>query len=142
MRSTLKFLVRLYLLLSVLAGVPASASQGVLCLAPRGHLAIEAGETRCVDSAAYATSGKFGLVGSRMPPNGCRDCVDIPVGTPMLGETHGHGTAPCFQPVVAGPLLAVVRAADPRATSIQAGWANRPALGAAFPPFRTMILRN
>ena len=44
MRSTLKFLVRLYLLLSVLAGVPASASQGVLCLAPRGHLAIEAGE--------------------------------------------------------------------------------------------------
>ena len=142
MLAALKFLGRLYLLLSVLAGVPASASRGVLCLAPHGHVAIEAGGTRCVDYATCPANRACEHVGSRGARNPCGDCVDIPVGTPMLGEVYGHGSTWRSQTAGTAPLLAAALAIDSPATSTRAFSVQAAIPRAKCAPSRMTILRN
>lgn len=141
MRSILRFMTRPYLVLAVLAGVPAGASRAVLCLAPDGHVAIEVGDTRCVDYASPA-SGAPEQVGPRIVPDGCGECVDVPVGSPVLSEAHGRITVRGSQTALTAPLLASVVAAESPAVSMRARSASGAAFHSAFPPSRTTILRN
>jgi hypothetical protein len=83
MRSTLLVATRFYLVLAVLAGVPAGANRAVLCVAPNGHVAIEVGEGRCADRAA-AVNGTIENTGICTVPDGCGDCVDLPMGKQIL----------------------------------------------------------
>jgi hypothetical protein len=142
MLATLKYLGRLYLLLSVLAGVPASASQGVLCLAPHGHVAIEAGVARCVDYATCPADGAFEHVGARGARSTCGDCVDIPVGTPMLGEGSGHGNPRRSQTAGTAPFLAAALEIDSPATTTRACSAQATIHWAGFASSRMTILRS
>lgn len=141
MRPILRLSTVLYLVLSVLAGVPAGASRVVLCVAPNGHVEIEAGSGRCVDAAAPA-AGALDASAPRMAPEDCDDCVDVPLGMPVLSEARGHGPGFGAQAQLVAPALAPVLAS--------ASW-NAPAPGtsahgadtrSAFPPSRTTIFRN
>lgn len=140
MHAHLCSVTRCYLVLAVLAGVPAGASRMVLCVAPEGHVAIEVGSGRCVESGPSA-GGAFEPAGLRMIPDGCNDCVDVPVGTPMLSEANGRNGALGSQASVEGPFLSAL-ALDMPAMSMPAPSAPRAGSHSAFPPSRTTILRN
>ena len=141
MRPILRFTTHLYLALAVLAGLPAGASRAVLCVAPNGHVAIEAGEGRCGDYAP-TSSGDLENNGICTMPDGCGDCVDLPMGKQTLSSTH-HGapsTSASFAPLTLSAIS--VPNTDLSGTSprlvVARGGSSRP----PFPPSRTTILRN
>lgn len=141
MRSILLHVTHLYLVLAVLAGVPAGASRAVLCVAPNGHVAIEVGEGRCGDYARTA-SGDIENSGICMTPDGCSDCVDLPMGKQIVSSAH-H-LVPSTSASLAPLALSVVSiqpadlsGASPRLVVAQVR-SSRP----TFPPSRTTVLRN
>lgn len=141
MRTLLRFGTHCYLVLAVLAGVPAGASRMVLCLAPNGHVEIEVGRGRCVDFESPCSDAPA-QPEPRVVPDGCGECVDVPMGTPVLSEARGRGTAVGTETSVANPLLSAGPAAQRPAATIHARSAPRAAFHSAFPPSRTTILRN
>lgn len=141
MRSLLYFTARLYLVVSVLAGVPAGASQTVLCLAPNGHVEIEAGNGRCVDYPAPVDESADPSE-TRIGPNACNDCVDLPLGVPVLNEARGRGPDFGSQAEVAAPALTTVLIPAPWIPSRTATSAPGAPSHSAFAPSRTTILRN
>lgn len=141
MRFVLRLTTCAYLVLAVLTGVPAGASRAVLCLGPDGHVAIEMGNGRC---AEYAPPGNDAgePAGTEMLPTCCGECVDIPVGTPVLSERHGRSPAVSSPTELAPPLtLALLTSESPDAVTnarSAPGVDSHP----AFPPSRSTILRN
>jgi hypothetical protein len=143
MRTLARWICHLYLGLSLLAGMPAGAQRSVICVAPNGHIAIEEGLGRCADHAPDSeTSASVENAGASQTPDGCGDCVDMPVSSHVSNATH-HGTSaaspepPAATPAIAGhcDVTTLVCVSTP-ALSLQA-----PA-HPAFPPSRTTILRN
>jgi hypothetical protein len=144
MRIALLMFARVYLVLAVLAGVPAGASRAVLCVAPDGHVAIEAGIARCADVAPAAALGAESPAARAVPGDcgDCDDCVDLPVGGPVL-STAQHGATLAPAPLATSSALHVngsgILALLPAArTNASRAAASRP----SFPPSRTTILRN
>ncbi len=138
MRPILLHVTRFYLALSVLVGVPAGAGRAVLCLAPNSHVAIEVDAGRCADYP-QTPRGELEILGMLTLPDGCGDCVDLPLGTQIVSAAHhrvlastsSNATpAPCICSVTGGRVMeASVRPTPPRRT------------GRAFPPSRSTILR-
>ena len=141
MRSSFHFAVQLYLALAVLAGVPAGASRSVLCIAPNGHVAFEMGEGRCADYAPFA-GGTLENAGVCTAPDGCGDCVDVPVGKQVWSSArHGTSVASLRAPQATPAVVAVSDAelfAFSSPSAVARGTPTRP----SFPPTRTTILRN
>lgn len=141
MRSILLHVTRLYLVFTVLAGVPAGAGRAVLCVASNGHVAIEAGEGRCGEFAP-TTSGDIENVGICSMPDGCGDCVDLPMGRQVLRSAH-H-VVPSTNASAAPLTLSVDNIHLPDVAELShrlvpaRGESSRP----TFPPSRTTILRN
>lgn len=135
----MRTITQVYLVLSVLAGVPAGASRMVLCVASNGHVVIEPGGERCAGNTlpiveASAPSGPLSMA------DDYRNCVDVPMGIPVLSEARGRGadsgtvaTAALAwsEPVALVPIAAIRAGSVPTAAS-----------HAAFSPSRTTILRN
>jgi len=140
-RSILLNVTRLYLVFTVLAGVPAGASRAVLCVASNGHVAIEAGEGRCGEFAP-ATSGNIENVGVCSMPDGCGDCVDLPMGKQVLSSAH-H-VVPSTNASTAPLALSVdnFHLSDVVGVSPRVGLAQVESSRPSFPPSRTTILRN
>ena len=141
MRPFLRFATYCYLMVTVLAGIPAGASRAVLCVAPNGHLAIEMESGHCVSSVFHVTRTSEDA-GPQMTPGCCGDCVDVPVGTPILSETHGRGRAAGSQTSLPAPFLSAALYADSPAVSLGAHSASGAEPHSAYPPSLTTILRN
>ncbi len=141
MRSLLLHVTHFYLVLAVLAGVPAGASRAVLCVAPNGHVAIEVGEGRCGDYAA-TSSGDLENSGVCTTPDGCASCVDLPMGKQVLSSAN-HG-APSTNASFASLTLDASSApvADLTRATTRVDVAQVKSSRPAFPPSRTTILRN
>lgn len=134
-------MTRLYLVFTVLVGVPAGASRAVLCVASNGHVAIEAGEGRCGEFAP-ATSGNIENVGGCLMPDGCGDCVDLPMGKQVLRSAH-H-VVPSANASIAPLALSVdnFHLSDVVGMPPRVGLAQVESSRPIFPPSRTTILRN
>ncbi len=91
MRSHFLALVRLYLVLAVLAGTSAGAGRTVLCVESSGRMVLESGQGRCADRILSA-NGDIADTDIATLPDGCGDCVDLPIGTNVLSASH-HGPA-------------------------------------------------
>jgi hypothetical protein len=141
MRSILRNVTHGLLLLSALAALPASPGRTVLCVAPDGHLAIESGEGRCADFPSLPT-GTLGNAGLGTEPDGCGDCVDVPMGQQVLSTVHRASSARVSEGIASAPMVVHARFALP---ALAPGLETAPA-GApphpSFPPSRTTILRN
>lgn len=140
MRSLLHILTNGYLVLSVLAGLPAVATRSVLCVAPDGHVAIESGVGCCAERPAPARGDVQG--DTRTADSGdCGDCVDIPVGAPVLHQTQGRlaASGTLGATVLLSPLMSVMSAATAALRSLRAP---DEASHSVFAPSRTTVLRN
>ena len=104
MRALLRTATSLYLVLTVIVGVPASAGRPVLCVAPNGHVAIEA-EVGCCMGFASRQGIAPDQGGCEVLPEICGDCVDIPVGIPALTVANGRGRISGLPTYVANPQL-------------------------------------
>ncbi len=141
MRSILLHLTHLYLVLAVLAGVPAGASTAVLCVAQNGHVAIEAGAGRC-GACAPTSSGDTENTGICTMPDGCGDCVDLPMGKQILGSAH-HVVPSTIASLTPLALSAVsIHYADHFGASPRLFVGQVESSRPTFPPSRTTILRN
>jgi hypothetical protein len=139
MRSMLRFTTHLYLVLTVLAGVPAGASRFVLCVAPIGHVAIEVGEGRCAD---YIPSASGASTGTRTVPDGCGDCVDVPMGSQVLSAARYATSAAGPERVASSPMLAGSHHAELLAVAYRPALMHGTQTHPSFPPSRSTILRN
>ena len=140
MRSILRSATYLYLVLSVLAGIPVGSGRAVLCLAPNGHVAIEPGDRSCVGCAVSSSEWPEDT-SPRMLPDGCGPCVDVPVGSPVLNGAHGRRPALAASIALPAPFLSSVLATEPPSVSKRAS-ASPAAFRSSFAPSRTTILRN
>ena len=141
MRSILRLTTHLYLVLAVLACVPAGAGQVVLCVAPSGHVAIEVGAGRCVDAppaaAQASTSDEIVLL-----PDNCDDCVDVPVGAHVLRASPRGNSTPSPQVVASHPLAADDRITELFGATRLSTVVHGTLAPESFAPARTAILRN
>lgn len=141
MRTLLGFATRLYLVLTVLAGVPAGAGRAVLCVAPNGHLAIEVGEGRCADYGPSA-SGELENAEGCTAPDGCGDCVDLPMSRQVFTAAHHGMSAARPELPLASPILAASQAIELLAEACRLAPVRGVLAHASFPRSRTTIFRN
>lgn len=141
MRSIFLAVVRLYLVVVVLAGASAGAGRTVLCLESSGRVVLETGQGRCADRVPSANGDIAGADVATLP-DGCGDCVDLPVGTNVLSAGR-HGIPSSISlPLVAfpagqSPIDGHSWDADSRVDAARV-LGSRP----GFKPSRTTILRN
>jgi hypothetical protein len=141
MRTLTRLVSHLYLGLALLVGLPAGAHRSVICVAPNGHFAIEVGQGRCADYAPF-TSASVENAGVSTTPDGCGDCIDVPVSAHVLSSNH-HGTASASpRPPVATPLFAGRHDAEPYGSLVWLMPVFDSPIPPSFPPSRTTILRN
>jgi hypothetical protein len=140
MRALLGFATRLYLVLTVLAGLPAGAGRSVLCVAPNGHLAIEVGEGRCADYASSASDEIENAEGCTAP-DGCGDCADLPIGKQVFSAAH-HDMAAARSALLASPIPAADAGAELLAGVSRTALIQSTPTHTSFPPSRTTIFRN
>lgn len=140
MHSILLFTSRLYLLIAVLAGVPAGTSRIVLCVAPARHLAVEAVAGRCVDNTP---TGRIALESTVVcaAPDDCSKCADLPVGEQILCEADQTPQSASAQsgastPVCAGGVIANRIGGADNVFAARVSPSRRLA-----PPHRTTVLR-
>ena len=141
MRPFLRFATYFYLMVAILVGIPASGNRAVLCVAPNGHLTIEMENGHCVGNPSHLTRSSEDA-GPQMTAACCGDCVDVPVGTHVLSETHGRGRGVGPQTSLPAPLLTAALYADSPAVALGAHSASGAGLPSASAPSRTTILRN
>ena len=141
MRSVLHFSTRLYLILVVLTCVPAGAGSAVLCVVPNGHVAIETGKGRCADYSPSAR-GTMENTGVRTVPDGCGDCVDVPVGNQALRASRQASPNSGSQPLTLSPMVLGGLGTDSYSVAMRSAAALGTRPLPAFPPSRTTILRN
>ncbi len=141
MHPFVRIVISAYLVLAVLAGVPAGASGTVLCVATDGHIAFEVGDGRCADEVipAVHVPAQAGLV---LAPLGCDRCIDLPVGRPVLSEARNRSTAAGTDALIDAPRPAALLIIEPPTLSLSASAAPEAASHPAAPPSRTTILRN
>ncbi len=141
MRTLARLVSHLYLGLALLVGLPAGAHRSVICVAPNGHLAIEVGQGRCADYVP-STSASVENAGVSTAPDGCGDCIDVPVSAHVLSPNH-HGTASANpRPPAPTPLFAGSHDAEPYAVLARLAPVFDTQIPPSFPPSRTTILRN
>lgn len=141
MRSVLLYLTHFYLVLAVLAGVPAGACRAVLCVAPNGHVAIEVGEGSCRDYAP-TSSGHLENSGICTTPDGCAACVDLSMGNQILSSAlhrvTGTNTSSASLTQIANSIPHADLSGATARVAVAQIYSSRP----TFPPSRTTILRN
>lgn len=141
MRSIFSALVRLYLVVAVLGGTWAGTGRTVLCVEPSGRMVLESAQGRCADRMPSA-SGDIADTDVATLPDGCGDCVDLPIGTNVLSASpHGPARANSLPSVSApaGLSPAALRGPD---VSVRAAVAFVARTLPAGSPSRTAILRN
>ncbi len=141
MRPAIRHAANLYLSMTILVGVPAGRGAIVLCVAPNGHVAIEAGEglcTNCSLSMAESTVDP----GASVVPERCGPCVDLPVAAAALRDTRR--ALPVSASAISAPTLLAMGGAlmlpAPAARLVLLG--GSPSFSTPFPPTQTTILRN
>lgn len=141
MRSIFLSVIRLYLVLAVLAGTAAGAGRTVLCVESSGRIVMEAGQGRCADRVPSA-HGDLAGTGVATLPDGCGDCVDLPVGSHVLSAArHGISRAETPSLVSLPAALSPMSGDQPNATS-QLVVTCVSVSRSAFESSRTTILRN
>ncbi len=123
-----------------LAGLPVRASQAVLCLAPNGHLTIEAGQNVCVQYAPTVNDA-VEPAASQIGSDCCGECVDIPIAGSAL-RLRGRGYALSTALEMAPPIPTVVAAIQSPAALNEAPLAPERDSRSSFAPSRKTILRN
>lgn len=141
MRSFLRHLTHLYLVLAVLAGVPAGASRAVLCIGPSGHMAIEDGEAHC-GASTRSSSGDVESADDFSVPGGCGDCVDFPMGKQTLHSAYHLAPSAGASVTLLAAGVQDVHLSDLFIASPRLALARVESLRLPFPPSRTTILRN
>ena len=142
MRTISLALVRLYLVMAVLVGTSAGAGRTVLCVEASGRMVLETGQGRCADRIP-SPSGDIADTEIATLPDGCGDCVDLPIGTNVLSAGH-HGPARAnslpsvFVPAAWSPTAAQGLDASAWVDAAARVARSRP-VGS---PSRTTILRN
>lgn len=141
MRSILLAVIRLYLVVAVLAGTAAGAGRTVLCVESNGRIVVEPGQGRCADRAPSDT-GDITSADVATLPDGCGDCVDLPVGSHVLSAArHGISRAETPSLVSLPAALSSMSGDQPNATS-QLVVTCVSVSRSAFESSRTTILRN
>ena len=140
MCALLRHATALCLVLNLLAGIPAGVDRTVLCVAPNGHVAIEAGTGCCLAIGSFLGAVPDSRA-SQLVCEGRGDCVDVPLGTSVLTPIHGRGRAPGLLANAGSSLLSL--ALDVGASSVSARAATSPQvpLYSIHPASRTTILR-
>lgn len=140
MRAYYFVLTRFYLVLAVLSGLSAGPSRMVLCIEPTGRIVFETGEGRCSDRAP-SPNGAVANCGFATLPDGCGDCVDLPMGSDVVSSArHGVSRLAAVPAPFAAVSMSVVSAVPPAAVLHPAGAALAHARAWA-PPSRSAILR-
>jgi len=141
MHSILLAVTRLYLAVAVLAGTTAGAGRTVLCVEANGRIVVETGQGRCADRVP-GDNGDLANTGVATLPDGCGDCVDLPVGSHVLSAArHGMSRVEAL-PLVWLPAAPSPTDADRPDAFTRLGVACVPAARPAFAHSRTNILRN
>lgn len=140
MRAYYVALTRLYLVLAVLSGLSAGTTRMVLCIEPTGRIVFETGEGRCADRAP-SPNGEVANCGFALLPDGCGDCVDLPLGDHVLSAARHAAPRLAATPVpYATACMSVGTAVLPVTVLHPAGTAGSLAR-AWVPPARSAILR-
>ncbi len=141
MRAHFTLLSRLYLVLAVFSALTAGASRMVLCVEPGGRVVIESGDGRCADRPD-GPNGAVANHGFTVLPDGCADCVDVPLGVHQAGAARHAAPRLAAAPQAWGPSCAPFAPRSPWLGSGVREAARLWTAPGAGSPARMSILRN